>query len=367
MLFLIEYPYLIILLSFAVALVISYSAIPPIIAFAYYKNLYDLPNGRSVHNNSTPTLGGIAIFASFVFSSLIFTCYESSTYISYLIASCLMIFFIGLKDDIFLLSPFKKFLTQIIAALIVVVLADVRITSLHGLFGIHEIHYAISIMISLFIFVAITNAINLIDGIDGLSAFLSIIAALSFGIWFFVAGFYNYAVLSFALIGALTGFLPYNLSKSAKRKIFMGDTGSLLSGFALAFLAIGFNEANLVADKAYKINSAPAVSIGILFIPIFDTLRVMIIRIIKKQSPFSADKRHVHHLLLKLGHSHLSASLILSFATIIIILISFIFSSLGILWLLFIQLVLGILFYIIPFTLMLRSVKTKLLKHNFLK
>lgn len=365
MILLIEYPYLIILLCFAVAFSMSYVSIPPIIALAKAKGLYDKPNGRSVHSYITPTLGGIAIFAGFVFSSLVFSCYESSSYISYLTAGCLLIFLVGLKDDVFVLSPFKKMLTQIIAALIVVVLADVRITSLHGLFGIHEIHYALSFLISMFVFVAITNAINLIDGINGLSALLSIMAALSFGIWFFIAGFYNYAVLCFALTGSLSGFLPFNISKSGNCKIFMGDTGSLLTGFVLAFLAIGFNEANLVADATFKISSAPAVSIGFLFIPIFDTLRVMIIRIIKKQSPFSADKRHVHHLLLKLGHSHLSASLTLSFATLIIIIFSLFLSGLDIILLLCAQFALGVLFYLIPFTIMLRRLKKKLQTYNF--
>jgi UDP-GlcNAc:undecaprenyl-phosphate/decaprenyl-phosphate GlcNAc-1-phosphate transferase len=150
-------------------LIFSFLTIPPVIALAKGKKLLDIPNGRTVHKFATPTLGGIAIFAGFFFSNLIFSCNVSTPYLSIILAGCLLIFLVGMKDDIFVLSPTKKFITQFLAAIIVVVLADLRITSLHGVFGFNEIHYIFSVLISVFVIVAITNAINLIDGIDGLA------------------------------------------------------------------------------------------------------------------------------------------------------------------------------------------------------
>lgn len=349
-------------ISFFLALISSFITIPPVVALAKGKKLLDIPNGRTVHKFATPTLGGIAIFAGFFFSSLIFSCSISNVYISRILAGCLLIFLVGMKDDIFVLSPTKKFITQFLAALIVVFLADLRITSFHGVFGVNELHYIISVLVSVFVIVAITNAINLIDGIDGLAASVSFVAAMSFGSWFFIAEIQSLALICFALAGALLGFLPYNFSKSEKRKIFMGDTGSLLTGFILGCVAIGFNEANLVVDSSLKIGSAPAVSIGFLFLPIFDTLRVMIIRIIKGKSPFSADKRHVHHLLLKLGYSHWQATVFLSLVTAMFITISLLLQNIGVLWLILVQTLLALVLYFVPFTVLIKKANNNLKK-----
>lgn len=357
---------MLIIASFITALLLSVVSIPPVIALAKGKSLLDKPNGRSVHKFEIPTLGGIAIFAGFMFSSLVFACMHYASFMPVILAACLLIFFVGMKDDMFVLSARKKFITQIFAAIVVVVIADLRITNLHGAFGVDEINYLWSIIVSVFVIVAVTNAINLIDGIDGLAAFLSAIASLTFGSWFYMAGEITFAVLCFSLAGAIVGFIPYNLSSSEKYKIFMGDTGSLLCGFILGCIAIGFNEANLVADSHIKISSAPAVSIGILFFPLFDTIRVMIIRIFKKTSPFKADRRHVHHILLYLGHSHIRSTIILSFYTIVFIVISFLLQDIGVIYLIIVQTLLGVLLYITPITFMLRRFN-KRVKRNIRK
>ncbi len=310
--------------TFLLAFMITYISIPPLIEVARAKNLYDVPNGRTSHENITPTLGGIAIFSGFIIASMIFVNIAKIPYIQYIIAGSIVVFFVGLKDDITGLSPLKKFVGQIIAAGIIIDLGGVRLSSLHGFFGIGVLDYASSDFLSLFVVVAIVNAFNLIDGIDGLSSGVGILASLTFGIWFFMIGKLQLAILAIALVGALLAFFRFNFF-SKKYKIFMGDIGSLLVGFILSIFAIKFNELNhlSVIDSTYLIKAAPAVSIGILVIPIFDTLRVMTIRMARGISPFKPDKRHVHHYLLELTGSHKKATFILLLTNLFFIILSF--------------------------------------------
>lgn len=352
---------LIIILSFAVSLFLSFISISPIIALAKGKKLFDMPNKRGVHKYATPTLGGIAIFAGFMFSSLVFAgLIDSYKSLPVICSACLIIFLVGLKDDVFVLSPAKKFWAQVIVAILIVFLTDIRITNLHGMFGIREIPYVVSVIMSIFIIIAITNAFNLIDGIDGLAASMGIISSACFGVWFFLTENMEFAVLCFAISGALLGFIHNNVTKNLEKKLFMGDTGSLLIGFVLACVAIQFNESNLLIKGDYKIISAPAVSIGIMFMPLFDTLRVMIVRITKRKSPFKPDRQHVHHLLLSLRYTHVQATALLSVASIGFIIVSFLLKDIGTLWLLLILISLGILFYLVPFTFVIRKLRSNL-------
>ena len=310
--------------AFIVAFMITYVSIPPLIEVARAKNLYDVPNGRTSHEKITPTLGGVAILSGFIISSMIFVHIAQIPYIQYVLAGSLIIFFIGLKDDIIGLSPLKKFVGEIIAAGIIIDMGGVRLSSLHGFAGIGTLNYVSSDFLSLFVIVAIINAFNLIDGIDGLSSGVGILASLAFGIWFFLMGKLQLVVLAVALIGALLAFFRFNFF-SKKNKIFMGDIGSLLVGFILSIFAIKFNEFNhgAMAGSPYFIKAAPAVSIGILIIPIFDTVRVILIRMARGISPFKPDKRHVHHYLLEITGSHRKATLILLFVNLCFIVISF--------------------------------------------
>jgi len=339
--------------TFLLAFIITYISIPPLIEVARSKNLYDVPNGRTSHEKITPTLGGVAIFSGFVISSMIFVNIAKIPYIQYIIAGSLVIFFIGLKDDITGLSPLKKFIGQIIAAGIIIDLGGVRLSSLHGFAGIGALNYISSDFLSLFVIVAIVNAFNLIDGIDGLSSGVGILASLAFGAWFFLIGKLQLALLAIALIGALLAFFRFNFF-SKKHKIFMGDIGSLLVGFILSIFAIKFNELNHspVMNSVFYIKAAPAVSIGILIIPIFDTVRVMVIRMARGLSPFKPDKRHVHHYLLELTGSHRKATTILLIVNVCFIVISFLLRSMRVLELMAVLLFLASALTIIPYTLL---------------
>ena len=353
--------------TFLLAFMITYISIPPLIEVARAKNLYDVPNGRTSHENITPTLGGIAIFAGFIIASMIFVNIAKIPYIQYIIAGSLVIFFVGLKDDITGLSPLKKFIGQIIAAGIIIDLGGVRISDLHGFMSIGVLNTASSDILSLFVIVAIVNAFNLIDGIDGLSSGVGILASLAFGIWFFLVGKLQLAILSIALVGALLAFFRFNFF-SKKYKIFMGDIGSLLVGFILSIFAIKFNELNLadVVNSRYIIHAAPAVSIGILVIPIFDTIRVMAIRMARGTSPFKPDKRHVHHYVLELTGSHRISTIILLITNLVFIVVSFLLRDMGVLRLTTILFVSAMVLTFIPYyQLRKRRQKNKVGKNGF--
>ncbi len=337
--------------TFIVAFIITYISIPPLINVIHEKKLYAVPNGRTSHEKVTPTLGGLAIFSGFMISSMVFVKISQIPYIQYILAATIIIFFIGLKDDINGLSPLKKFLGEIIAAGIIIDLGDIRITHLYGFAGMTTLNIATSDFLSLFIIVAIINAVNLIDGIDGLASGVGILSSVAFGTWFYLIGEYQLAIMAVAITGALLAFFRYNFFNSKKYKIFMGDIGSLMLGFILSIFAIKFNELNIMLDHAspYFIKAAPSVSIGILILPVFDTVRVMLIRMAKGQSPFHADKRHVHHYLLELTGNHKKATLILLITNLGFIILSFVLKNLSVLYLAEILTFMAIILSFIPY------------------
>ncbi len=308
--------------SFLTALAVSLGSIPVIIKVAKMKHLMDMPNGRSVHDDNIPTLGGIAIFAALVIPVLLFSDFSHNVGINYIIGSVILLFFIGVKDDILVVSPSKKLVFQVLASLIVIIVADIRIKSFYGIFGLFEIPYIPSVLFSLFVYIVIINSFNLIDGIDGLAGGIGFIVSLTFGIWFFLSGNAAMATLSVSLAGALLGFLYFNFSKA--RKIFMGDTGSLIIGFIIAALSIKFIDLNkLYIAELYAIKNAPIVAVLVLSIPLFDTLRMVLIRLLTGKSPFHADKNHIHHILLKFRFSHKESSIIFYLFNVSIILLAF--------------------------------------------
>lgn len=314
-----------IIVSTMVACATSITAIPVIINISRLKNLVATPVERSSHEEATPTLGGVAVFASTLISYFLWENPDEGQLIHLSISSIVILFFLGVKDDILILAPKKKMYIQIGASLLVVVLGDLRIENLFGIFGIYSVHYIISLPLTVFVFIALINAVNLIDGIDGLMGGIGMIAGGLFGIWFYLNEHYALACLAASMSGALLGFLRFNFSKTSK--IFMGDTGSLIVGFILALFAVRFIQLNI--QYRFDPNStfaAPILAIIVLVVPIFDTLRVFIIRLKNKKSPFVADRNHLHHLLIDSGLSHLQASLVL-WAFTIVSTLAFVFIS----------------------------------------
>ena len=240
----------------------------------------------------------------------------------YMIASMFILFFLGLKDDIIGVAPLKKLYVHALVGFILVVLADIRLTSFWGLFNVYDLPYWFSLCISLFTYIVIVNAINLIDGVDGLAGGIGLIAALTFGFWFASTGDLPLALLAMSLGGALLGFLFFNFQPA---KIFMGDAGSLILGmimYVLAMKLIEFPPSRMIGIASHV--SKPVLAMAILCYPLADTLRVFIVRIAAGKSPFLADKNHVHHKLLSFGWSHRKVSAVLYLFTLFFVALTFI-------------------------------------------
>lgn len=314
---------------FITSLFIAIFAIPVIIRVADLKHLMDEPDqDRKLHKTKTPTLGGVAIFAGCLFAYSSYSDYLHTIDVKFMIPALVLLFFAGIKDDILLLSPLKKLGIQFICAALLTVLGNLRLSSLWGMFGINEIHPFIGTSITFLLIVSLINAFNLIDGANGLAGGLGLIASLFFGAWFYATGSQSLTILSFSLAGSLLGFLFFNFRHA---KIFMGDTGSMIIGFIISILAIKFIENNRlpgIETSAYYIKAAPAIALACVLIPLYDMSRVFFYRIISKRSPFSADRSHIHHLLIDIGLSHTKTSLILHAVSLFFILISLLFRDL---------------------------------------
>ena len=315
-----------ILLSAALAFLITFFAIPVIIQVAKDKKLFDEPDERKVHKNVIPTLGGLGIFAGFIIATLMGVPSAITSELQYFAAATTVIFFLGIKDDILVLSASKKFIGQLIAAGIIIKFGGIQITNMHGFLGIYEIPHIASIILSIFTIIVITNSFNLIDGVDGLAGSLGLLTTLVFGAYFFYAGQLTYAVMALALAGSTIGFLIYNFSPA---KIFMGDTGSLLLGLVNSILVIKFINVAGNPVSNFPIQAAPAIGFAILMIPLFDTLRVFGLRILDRRSPFSPDRTHVHHFLLDLGLSHRMVTFTCVLVNISFIAMAFFLRNLG--------------------------------------
>jgi UDP-GlcNAc:undecaprenyl-phosphate GlcNAc-1-phosphate transferase len=315
-----------ILLSAALSFLITFFAIPVIIQVAKDKKLYDEPDERKVHKTVIPTLGGLGIFAGFVIALLVGTPYGVAQELQYFMAAAVVIFFLGMKDDIMVLSASKKFIGQLIAAGILIKFGGVQINNMHGFLNIYEIPHFAGIILSVFTIIVITNSFNLIDGVDGLAGSLGFLTTLIFGVYFYSIHEMQYAVMAFALAGSLISFLIYNFSPA---KIFMGDTGSLLLGLVNSILVIKFINTSELPANPFPLQAAPAIGFAILMIPLFDTLRVFGLRILDRRSPFSPDRNHVHHFLLDLGFSHKKITFLCVTVNIIFILGAYALRPLG--------------------------------------
>jgi len=289
----------------------------------------DEPNNRSSHSKSTPSLGGIAFFIIFIFGLYFNDQFDDYNIAMSILPGITLMFFLGLKDDLVSLSARVKFGGQILACLFVLFHYKFEIESFHGFFGIYNMPIWMSIPLALLIMIAIINAYNLVDGIDGLAASISTVALACFAICFFWIGRNFLALTAVTMIGALIGFLFFNLSE--RRKIFMGDTGSLVIGFLLAVLSIRL----LALDDGLSLlpfdaRFVPLIMGTFILIPLFDVLRVFSVRILQGKSPFSPDRNHIHHVIIdRFKWSHRRTSFSISCFSFVIILSSLGFILLG--------------------------------------
>ena len=303
--------------------VLSLVLIPKIRSVALKLNLSDVPSHRSSHSIPVPTSGGVIFYICYILVLIGLQSFDDNNVALSLLVSISIVFFIGFFDDIKSLSPKVKFLGQIIAVAILMNQPDFRILSLNGFMGVCEIPMSVSIPGSMFFLLGLINGFNLIDGIDGLAGITGIIVASFYSFILFKSGYFFYLSLSVATIATLSAFLRFNLSD--RKKIFMGDTGSLVIGLVLGLLTLKLMS---IGDKAYislyfNDGNLPFFLIGVLFVPLLDTLRVMLLRFTRGVSMFKSDRNHIHHILIDFGLSHRKAAFFIGFVNFTVALLMF--------------------------------------------
>lgn len=320
---------LLLLLTFFLGLAMAIVLIPVIINVSFKKGFFDKPNDRKVHeSNNIPRLGGVCFFpiTTFVFTMVLTIGFRMSEswilsifdiHVSHFLygAACAFILFcLGVLDDIWGVRYRAKFIGQIIAG-ILLCLSGLWIYNLHGIFGVERIPAYIGFPITIFAIVFITNAINFIDGIDGLASSISLLALVYYMFGFMYFEKYDYALLAMAVAGPVAGFMIYNLFGKPQRhtKIFMGDTGSLFLGFVLSVLGIALNRfaGNNGVYNPMTLGFAP------MLLPCFDVVRVVLVRHRQGHNPFIADKNHIHHKLVSMGMSQHVVLIIVDLLTIL--------------------------------------------------
>ena len=307
-------------LCFVLSFVFSFVFLPQIMKISKRKRLYDIPDSRKSHEEKIPRLGGIAFFPSIVLAMSLVVGYryligfpmnEQLTgnillEFLFLSAGSLFLFMVGIEDDLIGVRYRKKFLTQFLVASLLPI-SGFYLTNLYGLFGVYELPTYVGVPLTILLIVYITNAVNLIDGIDGLAAGGSTFSFVVIGWMFFNKGLWLYSMLAFSAAGCLIPFLYFNIWGRASKgtKMFMGDAGSLSLGFLLSFLIIKFPAYISETDPDIKNLVIP---FTLLFVPMFDASRVMVVRAIHHQPLFLADRNHLHHKCLDAGMTHLHAT-----------------------------------------------------------
>lgn len=344
--------------GFIISILLAVMIIPNILFVSHKRRLFDMPDSRKVHQRPVSRLGGVSFFPaiSVSFCLIIGTQLALSYYADtsmphsipysfiFLGAGCMMLYLIGIMDDIVGVGYRYKFIVQFIAAAILA-FSGSWINTLGGLFGIWSIPAWIGIPFTIFVIIYITNAINLIDGIDGLASGLSIIAMIVFSLTFIFQHEYIYALLAFATLGVLLPFWFYNVFGYTRHhhKLFMGDTGSLTLGYILSFIVIKFCTVSPATTE--HDDFGVIIAISALFIPLLDVVRVVINRIARGKSPFLPDRSHIHHKLLDTGmRPKLTMLTILSMSVLFIILNVLLSKHINITILLILDVVLWLIF-----------------------
>ncbi|WP_111672870.1 glycosyltransferase family 4 protein [Algoriphagus litoralis] len=311
------------LLAAITAFSVGFLVTPIVISILRKANIGDAPGGRKIHKKFTPSMGGIGFVAATFITLAIWGWQFPLPDIRFLLGAIALMFIVGLRDDMVELKAKHKLAGQFVAVLLVVVAGDIRIKDFHGFLGIQELPLLISYGFSSFVLLALTNAFNLIDGLDGLAGTIASISLSLLGSWFYIQGLESYAVLSFSILGGVLAFMVFNWHPA---KIFMGDTGSLTLGFALGSLVVAFMENNAALPQNAYLRLEPSFTAGIVLMiyPLYDMARVFTRRISQGKHPMTADKSHVHHFLMRMGLKHNEVALVLGFLQLSLILLVFI-------------------------------------------
>ncbi len=310
------------LLGLCLSFLLSIIIIPIFRSIAIKIGLVDKPNFRKTHKNLIPLVGGIAIGFVLVFTLLLLgpMSYITNAFLK-LLGGSYVLLIIGAVDDRKDIKASFKLAIQFICSLIIA-MAGYKLTSLHGILGIYDLPVVAQYILSIILITGVINAFNLMDGIDGLAGSLMLIGFIILGFISVFIGQEFYAMLAFIISGSLVGFLKYNVF-GGEKKIFMGDAGSLFLGFLM--IGIALDLINIASHQWIGDNVIwllPLI-IAIFIIPVADSLRVYYTRIKNGNSPFKADRTHIHHLFLELGLKHTKVTLILSMLSLSLVIIGF--------------------------------------------
>lgn len=301
--------------GFLLAMLLGRIIIPRILVISLRKRLFDIPDFRKIHRRPISRLGGVSFFLVIMLVMCALTLFRlqifgfTVLFINHhilhemlcLTAGLMLLYIIGVCDDLIGVRYNRKFVVQILAAAFLP-FADLYINDFHGLFGVNGISPLIGVPLTMLLTVFVTNAINLIDGIDGLASGLCMIALLVFGVAFAMNGVWMYALLAFVSLGVLVPFFFYNVFGDAEHgsKIFMGDTGSLTLGYILSLLSVKY--ILYIGPNASAVDGAPIVWVfSLLLVPCLDVCRVVLNRLQRRVNPFRPDKTHIHHKFLMMG------------------------------------------------------------------
>ena len=312
---------------FLSAAMLSYFFMPLILRIAIEKQMVVKPDSRTSHEGNIPNIGGVNVFMSMMLAIFSFYFWREKS-INYVLFGAVIVFITGFIDDIISIKPINKLIGQFIGIWILVFLSQTYISNFYGIFEIGQLNQTFSYLFTFFVAIVIVNSINLIDGIDGLAAGMGVVVSLFLGIYFYLVKDIDPSFVAFALCGALSVFFFFNVF-GKKTKIFLGDSGSLIIGYFITYMLIRLMQLNVDPQVVgeYYIASVPAVAISAIGIPLFDTMRVFVLRVIKRNSPFLPDKNHIHHHLTNLGLSHLSVSLLMIAVNTVFLIIALLLSS----------------------------------------
>ncbi len=318
-----------VVIAFIASLLVVIWSHPVVRKIAVRRNIMDNPDARKLQKESVPVMGGVAVFFGLVTGLCVMSMYVGTTELLPIFLAMSLMLCVGVMDDISNLSPWLRFVIEIAVVVMLLFMTNISLNSLHGLWGVYNLPLWLSAPLTIFAVVGIINAINLIDGVDGLSSGFCMLASVAFGVIFYMSGSVMMLSLCVVTFASLLPFFCHNVfGKSSK--MFIGDGGSLMMGLMMSTYVVA-----VISFRGERVSSLPegvglvAFTMAVMAVPIFDTLRVMAMRLLRGTSPFSPDKTHLHHLFIELGFSHIGTTISVLLLNIVVILAWWISYMLG--------------------------------------
>lgn len=308
-----------ILVPFVSALLASIWVFPKVLKIAFDKNIVDNPDARKLQRVPVPVLGGVAVVFGILVALSVSQLFVDCSSLFTIVLAMVIMLFIGTMDDILDIPSTTRFVLEILVALMIIYTCDYSLDNLHGLWGVHELSPWVSLPLTVVTVVGIINAINLIDGVDGYSSGYCMMACSIFGVFFYIVGDMPMTLLAVACVAALIPFFLHNVFGRTS-KMFIGDGGTLLMGCVMSVFVLNILKTSTacVEYSDWGMGLVP-LSLAVLCIPVFDTVRVMVMRILRGTSPFHADKTHLHHLFIEMGFSHIGTTISILFLNLSVI------------------------------------------------